>query len=287
MQYYPKVSIITTVFNGVKEIEQTILSVINQTYKNMEYIIIDGGSNDGTVEIIKKYQHYLSYWISEKDNGIYDGMNKGLMQAKGEWVLFRNSGDYFSSLSDIENVFNGIDYSRFTVLAGKAVLCNKFGYKIANPEFIEKNRAYVMPVWHPSTFVKTTYHQNKPFNTTYHLAADHDFFYKYSVSGLKFHYVPFVLSIFNIENGASVNGQSKSVIEHFYIHGGNGRNYWGLCILYIKVLKIRIILSIKKYIPSSLMKIRKKKQGYILWTDDFTYEDMVKMAVTKLHTDIL
>ena len=79
----PLISIITVVFNGIEYLEETILSVANQTYCNIEYIIIDGGSDDGTLEIIKKYPHIIDLWVSENDNGIYDAMNKGAKLATG------------------------------------------------------------------------------------------------------------------------------------------------------------------------------------------------------------
>ena len=88
-----KISIVTVSFNAVKTIEQTILSVINQTYENIEYIIIDGGSTDGTIDIIKKYEDQISYWVSEKDKGIYDAMNKGIDIATGDYVYFIQSAD--------------------------------------------------------------------------------------------------------------------------------------------------------------------------------------------------
>ena len=89
----PLVSIITVVFNSEKYLENTILSVISQAYDNVEYIIIDGGSTDGTIDIIKKYEDKLDYWISESDDGIYDAMNKGIDLVTGEWVNFVNSSD--------------------------------------------------------------------------------------------------------------------------------------------------------------------------------------------------
>ena len=90
-----QISIITISFNAKDDLEITIQSVLNQNYPNIEYIIIDGGSSDGTIDIIKKYEDKISYWISEKDNGIYDAMNKGIKKATGDGLLFLNAGDYF------------------------------------------------------------------------------------------------------------------------------------------------------------------------------------------------
>ena len=87
----PLISVVTVAYNAVATIEQTILSVINQTYPNIEYIIIDGGSTDGTVNIIKKYMDHIAYWVSEPDKGIYDAMNKGGIRATGTFIQFLNA----------------------------------------------------------------------------------------------------------------------------------------------------------------------------------------------------
>src|SRR5476649_2919376 len=85
-------TVITIVLNGVNILERTILSVINQSYVSIEYIIIDGGSTDGSLDIIKKYESNIDHWISEPDKGLYDAMNKGIKMAKGEWINFMNAG---------------------------------------------------------------------------------------------------------------------------------------------------------------------------------------------------
>jgi hypothetical protein len=100
----PLVSVITIVFNGEKNLEQTIQSVINQDSDNFEYIIVDGGSSDRTLEIVKKYESQIDYWISEKDRGIYDAMNKGINLAHGQWLSFMNCADLFYSCKSLSGV---------------------------------------------------------------------------------------------------------------------------------------------------------------------------------------
>jgi glycosyltransferase involved in cell wall biosynthesis len=105
----PLVSIITVVYNSEQFLEKTILSVINQSYTNYEYIIIDGGSTDKTIEIIEKYNTSISKWISEKDNGLYDAMNKGMHLASGDYIWFVNSGDQIHLTSTLEQIFSKIE----------------------------------------------------------------------------------------------------------------------------------------------------------------------------------
>ena len=97
-------SIITVTYNASKVLYKTILSVINQTYNDIEYIIIDGGSNDGTIDIINQFESKIKYWITEPDKGLYDAMNKGLRAASGDYVLFLNAGDVFKDENVVEEV---------------------------------------------------------------------------------------------------------------------------------------------------------------------------------------
>jgi glycosyltransferase involved in cell wall biosynthesis len=111
--FQPKLTVVTIVYNNVRDIERTVLSVLNQTYSNIEYLVIDGASTDGTLELLKKYEGRLTKLISESDEGIYDAMNKGLALASGDYILFMNSGD---------EIYTS-DYS------GKCIcLCSRCGY---------------------------------------------------------------------------------------------------------------------------------------------------------------
>jgi len=102
----PKISIITVVYNARDALEKTLESIANQDYLNKESIIIDGGSKDGTLEVIQKYQHIISYWVSEPDKGIYDAMNKGLNKANGTYVTFLNAGDCYTQRNVLTSLFS-------------------------------------------------------------------------------------------------------------------------------------------------------------------------------------
>ena len=125
----PLISIITVVFNGEKYLEETIQSVINQTYSNVEYIIIDGGSTDGTIDIIKKYEDKIDYWVSEKDKGIYDAMNKGIDLATGDWQNFLNAGDSFVDNNVLEKIFT-TNLENITLVYGDIIAIRENGQKL-------------------------------------------------------------------------------------------------------------------------------------------------------------
>lgn len=126
-----KISVITISYNAEKEIEKTILSVITQTYNNIEYIIVDGASKDNTISIVNRYKEKISCIISEPDKGIYDAMNKGVNHATGEWLIMMNAGDVFNDENVLQNVMDHIPehktflYSDFYIVGsdGKKKLC--------------------------------------------------------------------------------------------------------------------------------------------------------------------
>jgi len=108
MKETPKLSIITVCYNNCEGLRKTMESVKAQTFKDYEYIVIDGGSTDGTVELIKENEQYIDYWVSEKDSGIYNAMNKGIKVAKGEYCYFLNSDDYIAASNTLEKIFKQV-----------------------------------------------------------------------------------------------------------------------------------------------------------------------------------
>lgn len=164
-----KVSIITVCYNAAATLANTIESIINQTYDNIEYIIIDGGSTDGTLQIIKSYSDKIAYWKSESDKGIYDAMNKGLKYATGEWIGFMNSGDKYASAEIIESVFHNIDYSDTNVIYGQTIMYLKWGVYKVKPDNPVKLDSILC---HQSVFVRTAIHKKYPFNLQLKYVAD-------------------------------------------------------------------------------------------------------------------
>jgi len=171
--------IITVTFNAEKVLEKTILSVINQTYNNIEHIIIDGGSSDGTVDIIRQYQSCLHYWISEPDKGIYDAMNKGLREATGYYVWFLNAGDTFQH-HNIVTELAGIAASagQPDVLYGETDLMNRDGRvfaerRLKTPKYLTwKSFRMGMLVCHQAFIVKRSIAPQ--YDIQYRFSADFD-----------------------------------------------------------------------------------------------------------------
>lgn len=171
----PLVTVITVCFNCKADIEKTIKSVLGQTYDNIEYLIIDGGSIDGTVDVIKTYSDRLAYWVSEPDRGIYDAMNKGLQKANGEWVNFMNVGDLFVDERVVADVFSNQISDELKVIYGNTV--NDYGREKsihhAEPASVLKDR---LAFSHQACFVKTKNFKWN-FDTAYKFAADYNLFY--------------------------------------------------------------------------------------------------------------
>lgn len=204
----PLVSVITVTFNAQQYIEQTIESVLAQTYQNVEYIIIDGGSTDGTVDIIRRYAERLSYWVTEKDNGIYDAMNKGIRHAKGELIGMVNASDSYENdtIQAVVDAYrlhpeNGVFHGNINMLNEDGSL---FKQKCANNNLTQLNNGFRL--FHPTFFVKKdTYQRIGLYDTSFRLAADYDFALRCRNAGVTFYHIPQVLSNFRV--GGATNKQ--------------------------------------------------------------------------------
>ena len=253
----PRISVVTVCYNAEKEIEKTMLSVLHQTYNNIEYIVIDGGSKDGTVEIINKYKDRLSYWVSEPDKGIYDAMNKGIASATGDWILFMNAGDAFYSEDALEAFVPEIEEDTDIAYGNMMVLLEDYQYKFINKNHDLKNLKSLSMLPHQATFTRLSYHKQHPFDISFVCAADYNFFYQaYFKDKCKFQYIPVIVSTFDGVEGLS-STQGKYALREFPIIQGR-TSFW-----YTKVyLPLKTLIKFKMT-PEMRYK-RLRSQGYVL-----------------------
>ena len=242
----PLISIITVVYNGEKYLEETILSVINQTYDNVEYIIIDGGSTDGTLDIIKKYEEKIDYWVSEKDKGIYDAMNKGVTLCSGEIIGIVNADDfiYNETLQNVKDAL--VKYEMFTY--GTLDLAHENGevfdkaYSLGL-ENIKYKIFKQMPFLHPTMFVKKeVYKRVGLYDVQYKLSADYDFTLRLIENKMQPKQLDFSTGVFRL---GGQSGGTKSYLENHRLLLNHGVNpitvYTNTAILFLKLFARKIL----------------------------------------------
>lgn len=248
---FPLISIITVVYNGSKTLEQTIQSVINQSYKNIEYIIIDGGSTDGTIDIIKKHEKDISHWTSEPDQGLYDAMNKGIALAKGELIGMINSDDWYELdavkiIVDayLENphkcIFHGDRYDIDNIGNRRKYKFNKSNFK-----FIYFSMTYN----HPSMFIHNNIYKIYKYNIEFKSIADYEFVLKVFLKNSDFFcYLPLTYVNYRLD-GISAQQSLISEIKE----GSNARLNAGLKYNHVLVF---IVLKLIRSILRNVFRIK-------------------------------
>lgn len=272
-----KISIVTVSFNAVKDIEETILSVVDQTYDNLEYIVIDGASTDGTADIIKKYaeggseygkhKHTITYWVSEPDKGIYDAMNKGILVSSGDYINFMNAGDTFYDNETIGNIEDNIELDSIIIYGQLLKKYKRFQF-ISNPAPVDlemMKESARLP--HQAMFAKSTYLKSHKFSLQYKSASDFKFYYEaHFIDNCKFKYIPVIVAVYDSETGLSKDSYIGPM-ESLKIQGKRLNKY---VILKLK-LKFCLINLMKRYLPEGIIsKIRIdkfSKLGYNIITN--------------------
>ena len=199
----PLISVVTICYNAKNDLEKTILSVLSQTYQDIEYIIIDGGSTDGTVDIIHKYSERLFYWISEPDKGIYDAMNKGMDRATGSWINFMNAGYTCCDNEFIKNIFGYNDLSDYSVIYGDCYVSKLNQLQYLKASSMKKVHVQ-MPFCHQSSFIRKT---RLRFSIDLKIAADYQMIYEYyRMNGISsFLYISKPISVFDATGISTTN----------------------------------------------------------------------------------
>lgn len=190
-----KYSIITVNYNNKDGLRNTIESVIHQTYRDFEFIVIDGGSTDGSADILKEYDEQISYWVSEKDTGIYNGMNKGISKATGDYLNFMNSGDCFYDNTVLQQV--AVQQTDADIIVGRDYHYNETkqrGHASVQPSRITMIHFFVATLDHQSSFIKRELFINSPYREDFRLVSDWIFFTEKVVSEEKLvHFIPNII----------------------------------------------------------------------------------------------
>lgn len=211
-----KVSIITVSYNSVNTIEKTIQSVLKQSYQNIEYIVIDGLSTDGTQQVIEKYIDKIAYYISEKDDGLYDAMNKGIYISTGEIIGIINSDDWYAE-NVIEDIVDYFLQSEADLIYGNIINALQDKEVQQNWKIPLDHMWYEMAVPHPSVFVKKKiYEQMGVFNVVYKFAADYELLLRFYSKKVKFGYLDKVIAYFR-SGGVSETRRKESIDEVYNI----------------------------------------------------------------------
>ena len=220
MDNKPLISIITVSYNSADALESTILSVVaNYSYID-NYIIIDGASTDGTIDIIKKYQQYVTYWVSEPDKGIYDAMNKGWEKAPNDsYVLFLGCGDKLENMPDIES------FKKAGIIAGTVQIGKKFLFKPKTDIRLKLGNT----LHHQALFIKKSLHVLPPFNLAYGTYADFDFNQRLVKAGHNIYIDP-VFKGYALEGGVSTKFDKEQSLV--IVNKNFGRLYKFLAVIY-------------------------------------------------------
>jgi glycosyltransferase involved in cell wall biosynthesis len=231
---YLKISVVTVCFNAKNTISSCIDSVLKQEYENVEYIVIDGVSNDGTLEILESYKDSIDYFISEPDGGIYDAMNKGIALASGDWMIFLNADDEFFDSKVLNNIVQGLKDPKTTYF-GRAYVCykGKFLYKKPNV-YDEKWLNYYLPI-HQTVIVSSLYKKYK-FDARYQISADSIYLYKLSLVSA-FEFLPVDMTYFSLGGKSSKFVDFKGCLLHIKEH-----------IQYLKLIKAPFINRVYIYV---------------------------------------
>jgi len=221
-QSSPFISVITVVFNAAASLEKTIQSVIGQRQADFEYVIIDGGSTDGTLQVIRRFESSLALWLSEPDEGIYDAMNKGIRASRGGWLIFLNAGDTFIDNQSLQRLTHIAQNGEFDLIYGDAMMVHIDGTEARMDmqdtlPFLLRNM-----ICHQSIlYRRECFEQKGYFDTSYRIAADFEHLLRLKWSGAKITKLDAVISRYQLD-GLSAKQENISKIwkERMKIYSG-------------------------------------------------------------------
>ena len=211
-----KLSIITVNFNNRNGLLRTARSIVGQSFSGFEWLVIDGGSTDGSQEIMSQFSAHIGWSVSEPDGGIYDAMNKGLAKASGEYVQFLNSGDSFIGRDVLEKVFSDEHLADICYGDQWCVLGDSIIEKRSYPQAMDLRYLFRAPLGHQASFIRTTLAKEHPYRVKYSISADRAFFIELYLSGASFYYLNRPIVYFDTEGiGSNLNtiGQRRVQLQ--------------------------------------------------------------------------
>jgi glycosyltransferase involved in cell wall biosynthesis len=238
---FPLISLITVVYNGEEYLESTIKSVLEQSYPNLHYIVIDGGSTDGTVNILEKYNSYIKHWISEGDQGIYDAMNKGWELCEdNSFILYLGAGDKILSLPSQDELTD-----KNTAIYGNVLIGEDSLFKAKMSNLIKIKTV----VHHQSFMINKSLFKELPFDTKYKVCGDHDLMARLWNKGIRFSFSDNLLS-YALPGGISAKPEVVFKEMKMLILSNFGVLWLVLLYLYYFSFKLKINMMLKKVLPS-------------------------------------
>lgn len=242
----PKVTVITVVLNAVDLIERTLQSVINQDYPNLEYIIVDGLSTDGTLDVVAKYSDGITQMVSGKDGGIYQAMNKGAGLATGEWILFQNAGDFFVDNGVISRSFQSCDWEKCDVIYGDSIYVYE-DYRWVEYAVPQATMEDGLGFCHQSCFVRTALQKEYGLDATERVAADYDLGLRLLKAGKVFKKVDVLITEFLTGGYSALAPQDTVRLRHRVYTKYFPRSK---LVMYAKLSRLAVKHGLKAVFPS-------------------------------------
>ena len=251
------VTVITVVYNSAAELARTVESVLAQNCACLEYVVVDGGSTDGSVDVLRHHERQLAFWISEPDQGIFDAMNKGITLAHGEWIIFMNAGDRFCDDSVVSSIMPFLRESIPTVLYSDTLVDYRsytVNRRAGSPEKLWKGSQFC----HQSAFIRRAYHSAHPYNAANRLCADFEFFHAAWHAGRQFLKIDGPIAVIT-PDGVSDRHQFEVLTAWRRIVVGTRTSLRVRAYYAFRISMTRIALHVRQRLPRKLL--QRARQG--------------------------
>lgn len=244
------ITVVTVTFNAAEHLEETILSILDQDYPYIQYIIIDGGSTDGTLDIINRYRKRISYTTSEPDRNLYDGMNKGSRAATGDLTIFMNAGDRFFSHDTVSRVVALADPTADLIYGHCVKIVSGFLHPLRPGKLPDLWKHMIF--CHQSLFTRTGLIKEYPFDISRHISADFHFVFTMWQQGRTFQEVPVTVCLY-LEGGVSTRNAIEAIRQNYAIVRAYRDGVFFRIYYQLTLRLVQLKLMVKSILPRALV----------------------------------